>query len=169
MRRQTYPYGKYIINDVEIDETGKKIKEFLEENDFPVIKYDPKNEGIGTLIIGVNKKISDLIKQRKTSGLISDIIHDIYSIFDVEHININDLDEKNQRIGIEVYLWPTKKGILMELFILPYMEFMNKKELYGITENYTEEITDWYLSEQIWYHIEPKIIKLLDAKAFRKE
>jgi hypothetical protein len=56
----------------------------------------------------------------------------------------------------------------MELFVLPYMEHMNKYELFHFTESEEEEITDWYLCEQIWEDIEPKIISKFGAEAVHR-
>ncbi len=152
MRRRAYPYGRYLIKDKKVHDIGSDLKSFIEMLGFSITKHDKKNEGIGTLIIGVNKKIDELIKQKKPPGHILEVL----SGFNVP--SYRDMDPESQRVGIELYLWPTDEGVLMEMFILPYMEHLDKREIYGITETEEEEITDWFLCEQVWEHIEPKII-----------
>ena len=56
------------------------------------------------------------------------------------------------------------KGVLMEMFVLPYMEHFNKPEIFNITETNKEEITDWYICEQIWEQIEPKVVANFNAE-----
>jgi hypothetical protein len=73
------------------------------------------------------------------------------------------MDPESQRVGIELYLWPVDEGILLEMFVLPYMEHLNKTEIYGLTETEEEEITDWFLCEQVWENIEPKIVAMFKA------
>lgn len=164
MRRRAYPYGRYLIKDKKVADLGLKLKDFIEKLDFPIVKYDENNEGVGTLIIGVNKKIIDLIKQKKPSGHLQEIFYELFSLFSVDVVSLRDMDEESQRIGLEIYLWPTNRGVLMEMFVLPYMEHLNKTEIFSITETAEEEITDWYLCEQTWEHIEPKIVSNFNAE-----
>jgi hypothetical protein len=164
MRRRAYPYGRYLIKDKEISDLGLKLKDFVEKLGFSIVKYDEKNEGAGTFIICVNKKIGDLFKQKKPFGHFQEIIYELSSLFSIDITSFRYTDEKSQRIGIEIYLWPIDKGILMEMFVLPYMEYLNKTEIYGITETGEEEITDWFLCEQIWEHVEPKIVDNFNAE-----
>ena len=44
----------------------------------------------------------------------------------------------------------------------------DKKEIYGITESKEEEITDWYLCEQIWEDLVPKLEAEFELKAIHK-
>ncbi len=168
MRRNAYPYGRYILENETIDVLGSNLKDFIEKLNFSIIKYNNKNEGIGTLIIGVNKKILELMKQKKPSGHLQEFILELTSLFSMDIISFRDVDEESQRIGLEIYLWPTKKGVLMEMFILPYMEHFNRTEIFSLKETNEEEITDWYLCEHIWEHIEPLIINNFKAKAVHR-
>ena len=79
-----------------------------------------------------------------------------------------DMDVESQRAGIEVYLWPVDEGALLEIFILPYMEHLNRPEIIHVTETREEEITDWFLCEQIWEHIEPKLTAKFDAEPIHR-
>lgn len=164
MRRLAYPYGRYLIKNNKVDEIAQRLKGFIEELDFSIIKYDDKNEGNGTVVIAVNKKISDLIKQEKPPGHLNTILSGLFSGFTSEMPSLRDTDLESQRVGIEVYLWPIDEGTLMELFILPYMEHLNKPEIYLLTETKEEEITDWYLCERTWENIEPKIVDKFNAE-----
>jgi len=164
MRRRAYPYGRYLLKDKEIIDLGSKLKEFIEKLGFSIIKFDEKNEGIGTLIIGVNKRILDLIKQEKTPGHLQEFFHELFSLFTIDVPSFRDTDEESQRIGLEIYLWPSDKGVLMEMFVLPYMEHLNKTEIFNLTETNEEEITDWYLCERIWENVEPKIVEKFNAE-----
>ena len=162
MRRRAYPYGRYLIKDKEVSDMGLELIGFIEKLGFSITKHDEKNEGRGTLIIAVNKKITDLIKQDKPPGNLQVLL----SGFNVP--SYRDMDPESQRVGIEFYLWPIDEGILMEMFILPYMEHLDKPEIYGITETKDEEITDWFLCEQVWEHIEPKIVDNFNAESVHR-
>ena len=162
MRRRAYPYGRYMILAQKLDELGPKLRDYVENLGFPIVKYDEKNEGKGILIIGVNKKVMDLITQKKPSGFLTAL----FTGFSVP--SLRDTDVESQRVGVEVYLWPVSEGILMELFVLPYMEHMNKYEMFRITESEEEEITDWYLCEHVWEEIEPKIVSQFSAKSVHR-
>lgn len=158
MRRLAYPYGRYLLKDNKVTDIGPKLRDYTQELGFSLVKYDDKNESLGTLIIGVNKKIGELIKQKKPPAHLLEVL----SGFNVP--SFRDMDPESQRVGIELYLWPADEGVLMEMFVLPYMEHLDKREIYGITETEEEEITDWFLCEQTWEHIEPKIVDKFDAK-----
>lgn len=158
MRRLAYPFGRYLLKDNKVAEMGPKLRDFTEDLGFSIVKYDDKNESVGTLIIGVNKKTGELTKQKKPPGHLRELL----SGFKVP--SFRDMDPKSQRIGLELYLWPADDGVLMEMFVLPYMEHLNKREIYLLTETKEEEITDWYLCEQTWEHIEPKIVSKFDAE-----
>ncbi len=164
MRRRAYPYGRYIIKKGKVDEIGPQLKEFVQEQKLSIIKYDDNNEGSGTLIIAVNKKIGDLFKQKKPPGHLETVMSGLFSGFEFDIPSLRDLDIESQRAGLEIYLWPIEKGALMELFVLPYMEHMNRTEIFGLTENRDEEIADWFLCEHIWEDIEPKIVKKFKAE-----
>jgi hypothetical protein len=158
MRRRGYPYGRYLIKDKKVSDIGPQMGNYLESLGFNVVKYDKKNEGKGTLLIAVNKKVMDLIKQKKPSGylemLLSGLTIPSQRVYYAE----------SQRVGIEAYLWPIEEGVLLELFVLPYMEHMDKFEIFGLTESKEEEITDWFLCEQVWETLEPKILNEFSAE-----
>jgi hypothetical protein len=160
MRRRAYPYGRYLIKGKKVDILGSKLKTYMETLEFPIIKYDTKNEDKGTLIIAVNKKIKDFIMQKKPSGRIEMIL----SGFQFDVPSLRETDVESQRVGIELYLWPIDKGTLLEIFVLPYIEHFNRPEIYGLTQSQVEEITDWYLCEQIWEHIIPQIESEFDME-----
>jgi hypothetical protein len=160
MRRVAYPYGRYILEGKKAVDTGPDLKESIEKLGFTVVKYDEKNEDRGILIIAVNKKIGELFRQDKPPGHLSTILGGL--TFDIP--SFRDMDAESQRVGIELYLWPIEEGTLMELFILPYMEHMDKPEKYRVTQTEEEEITDWFLCEQTWEEIEPKIVAEFGAK-----
>jgi hypothetical protein len=151
MRRRAYPYGRYLIPEAKVEDMGPKLRDFVEGLGFPIVKYDEGNEGNGTLIIGVNKSILEFMRQKKPSGFLTVL----FSGFSVK--SLRDTDIESQRVGVELYLWPISEGILLELFVLPYMEHMNRFEVHHLTESDEEEITDWYLCEHVWEEIEPKI------------
>ena len=160
MRRLAYPYGRYILKEKTVADIGPQAKDFVEKLGFSIVKYDERNEGNGTLVIAVNKKIKDLFRQKKPPGNIISVL----SGYTIDIPSYRDMDVESQRVGIELYLWPANEGALMELFVLPYMEHLNRPEKYGITETREEEITDWFLCEQIWEDIEPKIVSEFDAE-----
>ena len=164
MQRRAYPYGRYLIKTKKVTDIGLKIKHFIEGLKFSIVKYDEKNEGVGILIIAVNKKIGELFKQQKPSGHLEAVMSGLLSLYETEMPSFRDLNVDSQRAGIEIYLWPIEDGALMELFVLPYMEHMDRVEIYGITETKNEEIADWYLCEQIWEHLEPKIVQEFKAE-----
>jgi hypothetical protein len=139
-----------------------ELKSYIEELGFSITKHDENNEDKGTLIIAVNKKIADLMKQDKPPGKLRVLL----SGFNIP--SYRDMDPESQRIGIEFYLWPIDEGVLMEMFILPYMEHMDRPEIYGITESKDEEMTDWFLCEQVWEHIEPKIVADFKAESVHR-
>lgn len=160
MRRRAYPFGRYLVRDNEIGKIGKKLKAIIEKLGFPVIKYDTKNEKTGTLIIAVNKKVMDFFKQRKPPGRIQMILGG----YSLDTSSFREMDMDSQRVGIELYLWPFDDNLLLEIFVLPYMGHINTPEIFGLTESRAEEITDWYLCEETWEHIIPKITKELDME-----
>jgi hypothetical protein len=162
MRRRGYPYGRYLIKDKPISDIGPQMGTYLESLDFKIVKHDPNNEGRGTLIIAVNKKVTELIKQKKPSGYLEMIL----SGFTIPSQRVYDAE--SQRVGIEAYLWPVDEGVLLELFVLPYMEHMDRFEIFGLTESEDEEITDWFLCEQVWESIEPKIQKEFSAEPVQR-
>ena len=164
MRRLAYPYGRYLLKDATVSDMGPQLEAFLQELDFSIIKYDISNEGIGTVIIAVNKKIKALKKQDKPPGHLNLVLRGLLSAFTTDIPSLRDMDVESQRAGIEVYLWPVEEGALMELFVIPYMEHLNRPEIYHITESKEEEITDWFLCEQIWERVEPKIVEKFNAE-----
>ena len=62
MRRLAYPYGRFLLKGNKVTDMGPKLRDYTQELGFSIVKYDNKNESVGTLIIGVNKKIGELIK-----------------------------------------------------------------------------------------------------------
>lgn len=151
MRRRAYPYGRYLIEDRGVDELGPEFRSFVEDMDFHITKYDTENEGEGTVIISVNKTVGELLSQKKSPGKLKMIL----SAFSLKVPSMRDLDEDSQRVGLEIYLWPTEEGTLAEVFVIPYMQHLNRPEIFGITESRDEEITEWYLSEHTWEHVMP--------------
>jgi len=164
MRRHAYPYARYIVKGRKIDELGTELKDFIGDFGFPIIKYDTENEDKGTLIIAVNKDVLSFIKQKKPPGRIEMIL----SGFPIDMPSFREMDMDSQRVGIELYLWPADEGILLEVFVLPYMGRFNRKEIYGLTESEEEEITDWYLCEHIWEDIIPKLEAAFDLDTIHK-
>jgi len=168
MRRHAYPYGRYLLRDGDIGKMGLKLKDFMAVLGLSVIKYNTKNEGKGTLIVAVNKKIMVLMKQKKPPGRIQMLLSKcpinlhsvrdmIFTEFAPSLLSFREMDCESQRVGVEFYLWPMEKGMLLEIFILPYMERLNRPEIYGLTQSKEEEFTDWYLCVRIWDVMIPEI------------
>lgn len=157
MRRLAYPYARYLIKKSNLKDLGLNAKHFLEDAGFSITKYDEDNEDSGILVIGVNKTVLDYLKQKKPMGHLQEFFLELTSFFDVDVTPLRDIDEQSQRVGVELYFWPFKKGVLMEVFILPYMELMNRAEHCRLIHHPQEEITDWYLCEETWEHLKPKI------------
>jgi len=164
MRRLAYPYGRFLIENTSLETLGMEAKHFLEHQGFSVIKFDEKNEDIGILVVGVNKTILEYIKQKKPMGRLQEYFLEVTSLFSMDFAPLRDIDEASQRIGIEIYLWPSKEKVLMEVFVLPYMEMLNKAEVCRFIKNPQEDITDWYLSEEVWENIKPELKKTFQAK-----
>ena len=160
MRRYAYPYGRYLIKDKKIEVFGGELKKFVEELGFPIIKYDTKNEENGILIIAVNKRVKELMRQKKPPGHLQMVLRELP--FDMP--SFREIDKNSQRVGIELYLWQIDEGTVLEIFVLPYMEHFNKKEIFGITETKKEQITDWVLCQQTWDYLEEKINEKLGIK-----
>ncbi len=160
MRRHAYPFGRYLVRDRKVGELSPRLKKFVDGLGFPVVKYDTKNEDKGALIIAVNKKRSDFFRQRKPPGRIEMIL----SGFSPDTPSFREMDIESQRVGIELYLWPIKEGILLEIFVIPYMELLNRPEIYGLTESREEELTDWYLCEHTWEDVIPRIENEFDLE-----
>lgn len=158
MQRRGYPFGRYLIKDKKVEDTGPLLGDFVQELGFSIVKYNDKNEGRGTLIVAVNKKIKELLKQKKPSGHLTMIL----SGFSVP--SFRETDYESQRVGIEMYLWPLSEGVLLEIFVLPYMEHFDKTEIFRLTESATEEITDWYVCEHVWEEVVPQIISEFGAE-----
>lgn len=154
MRRRAYPYGRYLIRKNDSTGLGDLLKVFIKEKGFHISKYDPENEGEGILIIGVNKSIREMWRMKKPPGKLAMIL----SGFSLDVPSFKEEDEGSQRIGIEMYLWPVEEGTLLEVFILPYMSYLDHTEIYGITESGDEEITDWYLCEHTWEELIPEMM-----------
>ena len=160
MRRRAYPYGRYLIKDRNVDELSPEFRAFVNKIGFHISKYDPENEGEGTLIVSVNKTVGEILDQKKPPGKLKMII----SAFSLSAPSLKELDQESQRVGMEVYLWPIEEGTLVEVFILPYMEHFDRPEIYGLTEGKDEEITEWYLCEHTWEHVIPKMKKEFDME-----
>ncbi|MFO7990735.1 MAG: hypothetical protein R6U61_00390 [Thermoplasmata archaeon] len=153
MRRRAYPYGRYLVRDRTVGTLGPELKTFIMEKGFHISKYDPENEDKGILIIAVNKSIREMWRMKKPPGKLAMIL----SGFSLDVPSFKDEDEESQRIGIEMYLWPVEDGTLLEIFILPYMSYIDHTEIYGITESDDEEITNWYLCEHTWEELIPEM------------
>lgn len=164
MRRRAYPYGRYLLADREIQDLGPEMKDHVESLGFPVVKYDPENEGRGTLIVAVNKTVKEFLKQKKPAGRLRMIL----SGFSVDTPSFRETDIGSQRVGVELYLWPVEEGTLLELFVIPYMKLLNRPEIYGITESKEEEITDWYLCELVWENLVPKMETEFDMESVHR-
>ncbi|MFW6375834.1 MAG: hypothetical protein ACOCZJ_01595 [Thermoplasmatota archaeon] len=151
MRRRAYPYGRYIIRNRDVGIVGHELKNYVKELGFHISKFDEENEGEGTLIVAVNKTITEMLRKKKPPGKLKMIL----SAFSLSAPSLKNLDEESQRIGMELYLWPVEEGVLLEAFILPYMEYLNRPEIFGVTETKDEEITEWYLCEHTWENVIP--------------
>ena len=168
MRRHAYPYGRYLVKKMDVEKMGLELRDFMAALGLSVIKYNTKNEGKGILLIAVNKKIISLMKQKKPPGRIQTLlskcpinVHSIrdlvFSEFARNMLSYREMDCESQRVGVEIYLWPMKKETLLEIFILPYMERLNRPEIFGLTQSKEEEFTDWYLCVRIWDVMIPEI------------
>ncbi len=160
MRRRAYPYGRYLIRGNDVDEMGPEFKDFVKGFGFHISKYDPENEGEGTAIIAVNKTIMELLREKKPPGKLKMI----FSAFSLGMPSMKDLDEGSQRVGIEIYLWPVEEGTLAEVFMIPYMEHLNRPEIFGLTESRDEEITEWYMCEHAWEEVIPEMKERFDME-----
>lgn len=153
MRRRAYPYGRYLIRDRDVSELSTEFKDFVEEVGFSISKYDTKNEGNGTVIVAENKSVLEMLRKKKPPGKLKMVV----SAFSFAVPSYRDLDEESQRVGMEIYLWPIDEGTLVEVFILPYMEHLNRPEIFGLSETEDEEISEWYLCEHTWDNLLPKM------------
>lgn len=163
MRRFIYPSGNYIIREKSIWDIGLELRDFIEKQGFKVLKYDPENEKKGTLIIATNNEKKSLILE-KTSNLASRFT----SIFTGDRPLPQSIDFEAQRVGVEFYLWPSEDDIVLEVFVLPYMEHLNRPEIPSISESEVEQITDWCLCESTWETLIPMIKEEFDAKPVLK-
>ncbi len=163
MRRFIYPSGNYIIEEKSIRDMRLELKDFIEKQGFKVLKFDPENEKKGTLIIATNKEKKSLVLE-KTSNLASRFA----SIFTGDEPLPQSIDFEAQRIGVEFYLWPSEHDILLEVFVLPYMEHLNRPEIPSFSEGEVEQITDWCLCESTWETLIPMIKEEFDAKPVPK-
>jgi hypothetical protein len=116
-----------LLKNKKVVDVGPKMKNFIEKLGFTIVKYDENNEMTGTLIIGVNKTIREFIKKKKPPGHLHDMFTELFSLFSIDEVSLSDIDEESQRIGLELYLWPTKKGVILEMFILPLYETLKQK------------------------------------------
>lgn len=164
MRRLAYPYGRFLIKEQTVSKLGRKLKGYTENSGYSIIKYDEKNEERGTVIIAVNKRVGELRKQKKPPGQLDVVYRAFMSGFTAKMPNERETDVESQRVGIELYLWPVDEGTLLEIFMIPYMEHLNRPEIHAITQSKEEEITDWYLCEQTWEEFVPKIEAEFDAE-----
>jgi len=160
MRRIAYPFGRYMLAGRKVSEEGPRVREFIRAFGYPIVKFDEKNEGDGTLVIAVNKTVAEI----KMDGAKWDPIERLTRLFHLNVPPMQDLKPDEQRVGIEFYLWPVDEGVVLEVFVLPYMEHMDRTEVYRLTQSWTEEIADWYLAEQIWAEFSGDIEKFLDAE-----
>ena len=163
MQELTYPHGQYLIKKGQLKSIGSDIKTLIESSGYSISKVDDEKDD-NFQIIAVNKKISDLFWQKKPPGDIQTFLTNMLTRLSIETDSLRDIDIESQRAGIEVSLSIIKEGILLELSVRPYMEFIDRPEIPGITETGMEEITDWYLCELIWAEIESKIITTVNAE-----
>ncbi len=150
MRRRSYPYGRYLAKDTTMLKLGRHLEDFLAERDFKIIETDERNEDVGYLIVAVNKP------KEKISLSDFDFGHLklFFQRYPLTTPTLEETDMAEQRVGVEVYLWPSDEAegeddVIVEVFVLPYMEHFNKEEIYGLTGTESEEVTDWYLCENI--------------------
>ncbi len=160
MRRIAYPFGRYMLAGRKVSDEGRRVRGFIKDLGYPIVKFDDKNEGVGTLIIAVNKTITEI----RMDGARWDPIERLTRLFHIQFPPMQDLKTDEQRVGLEFYLWPVEGGVVLEVFVLPYMEHMDRTEIYGLTQSWTEEMADWVLAEQIWAEVAPQIEKSLEAE-----
>ncbi len=160
MRRRAYPYGRYLVRDKDIGVLGHELKNHVNQLGFHISKFDEENEGEGTLIVAVNKTITEMLRKKKAPGKLKMIL----SAFSLNVPSLRNLDEESQRVGMELYLWPVSEGVLLEAFVLPYMEYLNRPEIFGLTETKDEEITEWYLCEHTWENVMPEMTDKFDME-----
>jgi len=160
MRRRAYPYGRYLIKDDDIEGLGLEFRGFIKEHGFHISKYDEDNEGEGVLLVAVNKKVTEQLRQKKPPGRLSMLFRGL----SLSIPSFKEMDEGSQRVGVELYLWPIEEGTLLEVFVLPYMSIMDHEEIFHLTESEEEQVTDWYLCEQVWEHIIPEMEEEFDLE-----
>jgi len=160
MRRVAYPYGRYLLRGGSVEDLAPRVQEYVRSFGYPITRYDTRNEGRGTLIVAVNKTVAEA----RFDGAHLDPLFIIARALHGAVPSFGDLDPGAQRVGIEFYLWPVDEGVLLEVFVLPYMEHMDRKEIYGVTQSEMEEVADWYLTERIWAEISPGIESDLGAE-----
>ncbi|MCK4718656.1 MAG: hypothetical protein KAT70_08315 [Thermoplasmata archaeon] len=155
MKRLRYPSGEYLFRSTDMAEVGERISSIIENNGHTIIKTDHENEGEGTLFIAVNKTRKEMKKKEHLSHMIpflGPLLEDAFHIGEAYDIESN-------RVGIEAYLWPVEDGVLLELFVLPYMEHLDRPEIFKLTESKSEEVADWYLCNLVWDELSPAIKK----------
>jgi hypothetical protein len=158
MRRYNYPSGTYIIENESVLMTGVNLRDFMKKQGYKIIKFDQENEGNGTVIISTNIEKATFIPKK------SEMVSKFASLFSGEGGIPDKIDFDAQRIGIEMYLWPSTKDLLLEIFILPYMERLNRPEIPKLSERGVEQITDWCICESTWETIIPEIKAQFDAR-----
>lgn len=149
-----------MVRDKDIGVLGHELKNHVNQLGFHISKFDEENEGEGTLIVAVNKTITEMLRKKKAPGKLKMIL----SAFSLNVPSLRNLDEESQRVGMELYLWPVSEGVLLEAFVLPYMEYLNRPEIFGLTETKDEEITEWYLCEHTWENVMPEMTDKFDME-----
>jgi len=55
-----------------------------------------------------------------------------------------------QRCGCEARFWKSDDGILAEVYVIPYMEVLDREEIFILTQNWLERRVDERLSNEMW-------------------
>jgi len=146
MKRLRYPSGEFLFQGKKIEEGTELVLRILEELRYPVVKKDLENEGVGTMIVAVNKTTREILSKERPSHMIP-----ILGPLIEEWLHSEEaFDPSMHKIGIEVYLWPVDDGVLAEVFVMPYMEHLDRPEILMLTESRTEEAAEWHLCNVAW-------------------
>ena len=146
-----HPYGRYLLTEQEMSNIAEKITHVLKGMDTEITNTKEKNEGHGVQIIAVNMTVMDWIRNPHRSGQ----IEMFFKGYPLTTPSYQNLDVGSQRIGVEFYLWPTEGHIIMEIFVLPYMNFLDREEINLPFVKEGDELTDWYACERMWRDMLP--------------